>query len=263
MTSPDGLMCPRRAWFFFHDMTHSHVWHDSSTCVISRIHICDKWVDLSPLRLICFPWHDSFTCVVWLIHVCEMTHPHVWHDSWICVTSELNFPRCACFQSWHDSFTRVTWLIHTCDMTHSHVWYDSFTCVTWHIHVCDMNHSHVWHDLFTCVRKSWLAPVALFFSFSHDMTHPHGGHETCLIHMRDNKFICPWHDPSTCVAWLIHTPDNAFIGPRCAVIFFFRQKTIAQLRPRKSLDLEHYPTHDSPTVSPFANCVQSEFSQTG
>ena len=26
-------------------------------------------------------WHDSFTCVTWLIHMCDMTHPYVRHDS--------------------------------------------------------------------------------------------------------------------------------------------------------------------------------------
>ena len=26
-------------------------------------------------------WHDSFTCVTLLIHTCDMTHSHVWHDS--------------------------------------------------------------------------------------------------------------------------------------------------------------------------------------
>jgi len=31
-------------------------------------------------------WHDSFTCVTWLIHMCDMTHSHVWHDEFTCVT---------------------------------------------------------------------------------------------------------------------------------------------------------------------------------
>ena len=48
----------------------SHVWHDSFTCVIWFIHICDK----SHSHV----WQDSFTCVTWLIHMCDMTPSHVW-----------------------------------------------------------------------------------------------------------------------------------------------------------------------------------------
>jgi len=43
-------------------MTHSHVWHDSSTCVTWLIYMC-------------------FAHVTWLIYICDMTHLHAWHDS--------------------------------------------------------------------------------------------------------------------------------------------------------------------------------------
>jgi len=90
----------RSAWF-----THSHVWHDSPTCV--------TW----PIQV----WRVSFTCLTWIIDMWDMTPSHVWRDSFIC----------------------GTWLIHTWDLTHSHVCRDSFTCMTWLIHVCDLTHSHV------------------------------------------------------------------------------------------------------------------------
>jgi len=56
-----------------HDMTRSHVWHDSFICVTWLPHICDMTHS--------HVWHDSPTCVTWLTHMCDMTHSHVWHDS--------------------------------------------------------------------------------------------------------------------------------------------------------------------------------------
>ena len=107
------------------DMTHSFVWHDSSTHSLTQfyevnIHICDTAHS--------YVWHDSFMCVAWLIHTRDMTHPYVWHDSFIC----------------------VTWLIHMCDMTHS------YEC---QMHMCDMTHSYVWHDWF--IRATWLIHIQL------------------------------------------------------------------------------------------------------
>jgi len=41
----------------------------SYMCAATHSHVC----------------HDSFTCVPWLIHMCAMTHSHVCHDSFTCV----------------------------------------------------------------------------------------------------------------------------------------------------------------------------------
>jgi len=117
-----------------------------------RIHICDMTRS--------HVWHDSSTCVTWLIYMCDMTHSHVWHDSSYSRSASRMAERatmsCGMTHShvWRDSFTCVTWLIHMCDVTHSDVWRDLFTCmawlttprVTWFIHTCDMIYLHVWHD---------------------------------------------------------------------------------------------------------------------
>ena len=92
-------------------------------------------------------WRDSFTCVTRLIHMFGMTHPHVWLDWFTCLTRRGHLYS----HVWHDSVTYVAWLIHKCGMTHSNVWHDSFTCVACLIHMCGMTHSHVWHDSFTYV----------------------------------------------------------------------------------------------------------------
>jgi len=110
------------------DMTHSHVWHDSFTCVTWPIYMCDM--------IHSHVWHDSFVCVKSLIYMCDMTHPYVWHDSFMCLTRTRQYV-------WYNSFTCVTWLIHT-----------STPCVTWLIHMCDMTNSYVWHHSF--IRLTWL-----------------------------------------------------------------------------------------------------------
>ena len=124
-------------------MSHSHVWHDSFTCVTWLIHMCDVTHS--------YVWHDSFICATWLVHMCDMTHSYVWHDSFIC----------------------VTWLVHICDATPSYVWRnsfiwetDSFICVTWLLHMCDVTRSYVWHDSFICVT------TLLDTSFTGDVTTP-------------------------------------------------------------------------------------------
>jgi len=112
-------------------MTHSYVWHDSSICFTSLIHMF--YMSLSHV------WHDSFICVTWLIHMCDMTHSYVWHDSFVC----------------------VTWLIHMCDMTRPYVLQVSFICFTWAIHMCDVTRPCVWHDacIFVHEHTEWWRPI--------------------------------------------------------------------------------------------------------
>jgi len=178
-------------------MTHSHVWHDSFTCVTWLVH---AW-DITHIHV----WHDSFTCVTWLTHMRDMSHAYVWRDSCRCVTwlvhvcdvtrlcnitlfnKELPHAR-------HDSCTCVTCLTRVRDMTHVYEWRDSFICVTWQVHVCDVIRLcditlcnkellHVRHDWGTCV--------------------------TCLTRVRDMTHVmCDmtrsyvWHDSFICVTWL-------------------------------------------------------------
>jgi len=141
------------------DITHTHVWHDSFTCVTWLFHVCS-------MTHACM-LHNLYTCVTLLFHICDMTlsrvcvcmhvcdcvcvcvksvcawhdefktsstlykfdiwvcddHANVWHESYVCV---------ACyFHMWRDSFTRVILLMHMCDLTHTHAWHDSFSSVTW------------------------------------------------------------------------------------------------------------------------------------
>ena len=181
------------------DMTHTHVWRDSCTCVTWPV----------PRS---FVWHDSCIHVTWLIYMCDMTHPYV-----TCV-----------IRMWHDSFIRVTWHIHMCNVTHlhatwllfffslvygcgmhkrnsssthtcnmahmcdmtSHVRHD-FTCATW-LHMCDMT-SHVRHD-FTCATwLNFVLPCVIYSKGAHmeskgahkrfiinvcNMTHSHVRHDS-------------------------------------------------------------------------------------
>jgi len=117
------------------DMTHSYVWHNSFIWFDDLI---VSFETHSHVR------HDSSTCLTWLIYTCdictcEMTHTYVWHDSlYVCRDSfiwldNLIFNFEIYSYVWHDAFTGVTWLIHTrkktdacmCDMTHAYVWRDS------------------------------------------------------------------------------------------------------------------------------------------
>ena len=51
------------------DMTHSFVWHDSSLCATSRVHMWGRTELLDVLSM----WHDAFICVTWRIHTYDMT----------------------------------------------------------------------------------------------------------------------------------------------------------------------------------------------
>ena len=92
----------RHDWFM-RDMTHSwDKWlkydrHEScmrdTTYSQETWHTCHIVFDMTHSHV----WHDSFTCVTWLIHMCDMTHSHVWHDSSDCVTfMSLTWIICMC-----------------------------------------------------------------------------------------------------------------------------------------------------------------------
>jgi len=68
--------------------------------VTRLIHMCDTTHS--------HVWHDSFTCVTRLIHMCGTTHSHVWHDSFTRVTWPL-YKR-----DRHHSFIHVTPLLQLC-----------------------------------------------------------------------------------------------------------------------------------------------------
>jgi len=143
------------------EVTPSHVWRDSFTCVTWLLHMCD----VTPSHV----WRDYFTCVTLLIHMCDVTPSHVWQDPFICLTGLLHTCYISASRVWPVSFTCVTWLLHMCDVTHSHVWHDPFTCVTCLLHMCDITPLHVWGDTFTCV--TWLLHMC-------DMTPSHVGDDS-------------------------------------------------------------------------------------
>ena len=68
------------------DMSPSHLWPASFSCVTCLIHLCVMThhcvYHMTHLRL----WHVSFVCVTWMIHAWHMTHPCVWRDSCMVVT---------------------------------------------------------------------------------------------------------------------------------------------------------------------------------
>ena len=66
-------------------------------CAMTHSHVC----------------HDSFTCVPWLIHMCTMTHSYVCHDSFTCVPWLIH----VCL----DSVTCAPWFIDSCHVTPQHV----------------------------------------------------------------------------------------------------------------------------------------------
>ena len=104
-------------------MSHSHVWHDSLTCVtrvMTHAHM----------------WYESRTYVRATPRWCQ--HLHFWHDSVICVTRVMTHAH-----TWHESYELKSEQhfddvnTHTFDIAHSHVWHAS-----WRTHMCDMSHTN-------------------------------------------------------------------------------------------------------------------------
>jgi len=134
-------------------MTHSHVCHDSFTCVpwlMWRIHRWQTHFSSAYLSAPCKNvWYDSFTSVPWLIHMCAMTHSHVCHDSFTCVP----WLMCVCFEC-------ATWRIHRWQ-THfpsaclsapcKNMCHDSLTCDTHDSGVCAT--CDPFTDVFPCKNK--------------------------------------------------------------------------------------------------------------
>ena len=86
------------------DMTHSYVWHDLNTFVIStrRSLKLELFQGGSQCVCVCATQHfDSFVRMTWLIRMYIVTHSYEWLDSFVC----------------------VTWLIHMCDMTRIPLWF--------------------------------------------------------------------------------------------------------------------------------------------
>ena len=96
---------------------------DSSICVRHEYQLstCIRTCDMTHPHV----WRDSSTRVTWLIHTCDVTHPHVWRDSFICVARLIHtsgvtwlIHRCLCLYpdssicAWHASCKRVFFASH-------------------------------------------------------------------------------------------------------------------------------------------------------
>jgi len=109
-----------RATWLIHtcDMAHSHVRYDLHIELPAKL--LDYFlqrnksnINYSSVR------HDSFTCTIWLIHLCNMTHSYVRHDSFIGAISLIKNCEMTHSSQRHDSLICVTWLIYMCDVTYS------------------------------------------------------------------------------------------------------------------------------------------------
>ena len=134
-------------------LTHSHVWHDSFSCVTWLIDACDVFQ----------VGRDSFVRVTWLTYVCDMTFRRVRYDSLIHVACHMDacekepYKRDDMLQKrpiMHVSIWSWTWIILTWDMS------------LYHVQMHDMTDSYVWHDVF--IRVTELIDVSHVFQVGRD-----------------------------------------------------------------------------------------------
>jgi len=100
------------------DMSHSHVWHVSFTCVTCLIQTCDM-----PCSYV---WHVSFICVtrLYITYVCGMPRSHVWHDSFTRVTRRIRMPHLL-FTHTHTLHTH-THAASACRILYSHIYIHTY-----------------------------------------------------------------------------------------------------------------------------------------
>jgi len=133
----DFFICERwRSNFLadFHDLIEIDIcvnvnwnvwmWHDADACIrlTWRIHMCTCDVTRS------YAWHNSFTCAIWLIYMCDITHSHVQQ---IFLTYATRFSGFS--QALMSAPITVDMYVEF-DMTYSYVWHDACICATWLIH---------------------------------------------------------------------------------------------------------------------------------
>jgi len=95
------------------NMTHSHVWHDSSICATWLIHMCNMTHHIYSTVILQEKkgrGEDEYICdmthsYVWFIHTSHMTPPHVCH----CDTAAKQVPR---RRRWVLTYVRGSWLVY-------------------------------------------------------------------------------------------------------------------------------------------------------
>ena len=72
-------------WLVWHDSCDESCRHIDIELVMSHLNMTCLVIEMS-YRDDCMcdmthshAWHESFTCVTWVIHMCDMSYSHVWH----------------------------------------------------------------------------------------------------------------------------------------------------------------------------------------
>jgi len=148
--------------------------------------------DMTPSHV----WHDSFTCVTWLLHMCDMTPSHMWHDSFTCVT--WHFFTCSKSSSSTDDMTSFTSSSTACekDVT-SHIWTRHITHINESCHSNDwvMSHvqmSHVTHMIESCPTYEWVMSLVW-------LSHVPRTNESCHTHESATSLTC---SNTACGKWV-------------------------------------------------------------
>jgi len=173
--------------------------HDSFTCVAMThsyewpwlIHICDMTHS--------HMWHDSFTCVTWLIHICDMTHSHMWHDSstgvfHMCDMTHSHVCEWVMSHAWmsHGHTCGEVTMRHVTHVENSYRWVMSHLWMSHGSRIDESCHRHLWHVYHayahfftTCVR--WIIPTC---------------YHKCVFSRTTRTHVCC--GLFTCATWLIH-----------------------------------------------------------
>ena len=181
-------------------MTHSHLWHDSFTCVrwhirtreTTHTHVCpDSSVHITRHTR---TFDDAFTCVTRLIHTCGM---------------------------WHDLFTHVPWLVHKSDSYFAREPYKRDYILQNRPVILTCMHDDVWHSFFQVSRakepykRDYILqkrPIILtcmdddVWHSSFQVLRANVSRHTCECVMSYTWMTWRshvWHDACTRVAWLI------------------------------------------------------------
>jgi len=214
------------------DVTHSHVWHDSTICVTQTIQTCDT--THSPVRwLIPMGWLRWVGCLKIQVSLqntglfCRalLQKRPIILSILLIVATPYQTPRIYRYPTstgCAPQLSVVTWRIHMCDTTHSYVWHEWFRRVTRLIHMWDesslwdtthsqwsnangmrtsaitydVTNSYVWRDTFIRhSRARWLV------SIEHNSF-------TVIQHHRDAHLrYLLWRDSFICATWHIHMCD--------------------------------------------------------
>ena len=204
------------------DMTHPHVWHDSSTCVTWLICMCEittgsthlyvrmphLYVRMPREALICMcecliprhgkqsneTWYDAFIC---MNHVGDTSHPYARHDASIfknhvCDTSHPQWIMCVRVDTSHPYV--IKWIM--C-VRHSHQWIMCATrlspmCATRRINMYESCLRHV-PSMCHLLQHACATRLIHWIMFTTRRIHVAHMNEPCLIHVILNHACDTFH----------------------------------------------------------------------